>query len=121
MDGITAGEGPGPLAPLPKKARLVLAGFNPAAVDEVQARLIGYNATRLPTLRLARYDVRSRFNREVTGEVQVLRSGQPSGNVEAIGVQELARMDFRLPDGWARCADGERLRQRIMRGRKAPL
>jgi len=50
VDGIVGGEGNGPLDPTPKPAGVVLAGFNPLAVDLVSARLMGFDYRRLPLL-----------------------------------------------------------------------
>jgi len=43
IDGITGGEGNGPLTPTENKAGVVIAGFNPLAVDIVGTRLMGFN------------------------------------------------------------------------------
>lgn len=51
VDGVLAGEKDGPLAPTPKPAGLLVAGLNPAAVDAVLARLMGYRPLSIPTLR----------------------------------------------------------------------
>jgi len=50
VDGIIAGEGNGPMDPVPKNAGLVLAGFNPVAVDLACARLMGFDHVKLPVL-----------------------------------------------------------------------
>src|SRR5439155_6247478 len=51
VDGVLAGEGNGPMAPDPKPAGLLAAGFNPAAVDWVCARLMGFDPDRIPHIR----------------------------------------------------------------------
>jgi uncharacterized protein (DUF362 family) len=51
VDGILAGEGNGPMAPDLKPAGLLAAGFNPAAVDWVCARLMGFDPDRIPHIR----------------------------------------------------------------------
>ncbi|NQU75589.1 MAG: DUF362 domain-containing protein [Planctomycetes bacterium] len=50
VDGIVAGQGNGPLDATAKPAGMILAGFNPAAVDLVCARLMGFDYHRLPML-----------------------------------------------------------------------
>jgi uncharacterized protein (DUF362 family) len=50
VDGIVGGEGNGPLAPDRKEAGLVVAGFNPVAVDTVCATLMGFDCGKLPLL-----------------------------------------------------------------------
>lgn len=51
VDGILAGEGAGPLAPDPRPIGLLAAGFNPAAVDWVCARLMGFDPDRIRHIR----------------------------------------------------------------------
>lgn len=51
VDGIVGGEGNGPLDPTARQTQCVLAGFNPLAVDLVCARLMGFDAQRIPMLR----------------------------------------------------------------------
>lgn len=48
LDGIVAGEGEGPLAPRDVLLGVVLAGTDPAAVDLVAVRLMGFDEERLP-------------------------------------------------------------------------
>jgi uncharacterized protein (DUF362 family) len=50
VDGIVAGEGNGPMAPNPVPAGLIVAGWNPLAVDTVCATLIGFDYRRIPLL-----------------------------------------------------------------------
>jgi uncharacterized protein (DUF362 family) len=52
-DAVIAGEGDGPLAPTPKPAGLILASWNPVAMDLIAARLMGYRWQAIPTLRHA--------------------------------------------------------------------
>jgi uncharacterized protein (DUF362 family) len=51
VDGIVAGEGNGPLDASPRAAGLVIAGRNAVSVDAVCARVIGFDAARLPLIR----------------------------------------------------------------------
>lgn len=53
IDGIIGGEGNGPMSADPHPAGLVIAGGNPAAVDWVAARLMGFDPERLPIVREA--------------------------------------------------------------------
>jgi len=43
IDGIIGGEGDGPLLPIPKSSGVLLAGFNPLAVDICATRLMGFD------------------------------------------------------------------------------
>jgi uncharacterized protein DUF362 len=53
VDGIVAGEGNGPLDPIPRPAGVVLAGSNPVAVDLACARLMGFDYCKIPMLNRA--------------------------------------------------------------------
>lgn len=50
VDGIKAMQGNGPLAGEPKVAGLILAGFNPLAVDVAGAQLMGFDYRKIPML-----------------------------------------------------------------------
>lgn len=50
VDGIIAGEGNGPMAPDPVPAGLIVAGFNPVAVDSACALLMGFEDKKIPLL-----------------------------------------------------------------------
>jgi uncharacterized protein (DUF362 family) len=53
VDAVIAGEGEGPMRPTPKGAGLIVAGENPAAVDIVCARIMGFDEMKIPLLRNA--------------------------------------------------------------------
>lgn len=48
IDGVIGGEGEGPLHPTAYRSGVVLAGFNPLAVDMVATRLMGFDAGYIP-------------------------------------------------------------------------
>jgi Domain of unknown function (DUF362) len=50
MDGLVAGEGNGPLQPLPVKAGVLLASRNPFLVDFAMAKLMGFDAEKIRLL-----------------------------------------------------------------------
>lgn len=50
MDGLIAGEGNGPLQPLPVKAGVMLASANPFLIDFAMAKLMGYDAAKIRLL-----------------------------------------------------------------------
>lgn len=56
VDGIVGGEGAGPLDPRPRPCGVVLAGFNPVAVDLACAQLMGFDYHKIPMLREALAD-----------------------------------------------------------------
>jgi uncharacterized protein (DUF362 family) len=53
VDGIVAGEGNGPLCPDAVAAGVLVAGTNPAEVDAIAARLMGFAPADLPIVRNA--------------------------------------------------------------------
>jgi uncharacterized protein (DUF362 family) len=50
IDGVTGGEGDGPLAPAGRECGVLVAGFNPGAVDIVGARLMGFDFNKIKML-----------------------------------------------------------------------
>lgn len=61
VDGIIAGEKQGPLSPTPKPIGILIAGENPAYIDAVAAKMMGYNIFRIPMIYNAIYSRRSKF------------------------------------------------------------
>jgi uncharacterized protein (DUF362 family) len=53
VDGIIAGQGNGPLDPVPMPAGVILAGTNPVAVDMTCANLMGFDRSRLQIIQRA--------------------------------------------------------------------
>jgi len=51
VDGVIGGEGDGPLTPDGKRSGLIVAGFNPCAVDLVCTRLMGFDYKKIEMLR----------------------------------------------------------------------
>jgi len=51
VDGITGGEGDGPLNPRPKKSNVLIAGIDEAVVDIVTSRIMGFDPFKIPLLR----------------------------------------------------------------------
>jgi len=50
VDGIIAGEGNGPMAVDAKACGVVIAGFNPVAVDTVSAAIMGFDYKKIPMI-----------------------------------------------------------------------
>jgi uncharacterized protein (DUF362 family) len=51
VDGVIGGEGDGPLMPDRKKCGVIVAGFNPCAVDLASTRLMGFEYKKIKMLR----------------------------------------------------------------------
>jgi uncharacterized protein (DUF362 family) len=56
LDGVIAGEGEGPLAPLDKPLGAIIASTDPVAVDLTAVALMGFDETRLPKVNEAMND-----------------------------------------------------------------
>ncbi|MBM3275745.1 MAG: DUF362 domain-containing protein [Candidatus Sericytochromatia bacterium] len=101
VDGIVAGEGEGPLEPVPKPAGLLVAGFNPAYVDAVLAQLMGYNVSRIPTVYHAVYHRKSRFAGPSLEDFNV-RLSDKSGKRREVPIRNLDDLRFEKPRYWRR-------------------
>jgi uncharacterized protein (DUF362 family) len=53
VDGIVGGEGNGPLAPDPVESNVIIIGTDPAAVDAVACKLMGFDPMKVPIVREA--------------------------------------------------------------------
>jgi uncharacterized protein (DUF362 family) len=51
VDGIIGGEGEGPLSPNPVRSGLIIVGTNPVPVDCCCAKLMGFDYTKIPSLK----------------------------------------------------------------------
>ncbi len=101
-DGIVAGEGEGPLYPTSKRAGILAASENPAYLDCVLGRLMGYNMSRLPTLYNAVYHRKSRFGGLPLEELVVQVSEE--GSARSIPFADLPDLGFVKPEHWRRAA-----------------
>jgi hypothetical protein len=79
VDGIVGGEGNGPLDPSPRPSGIIVAGFNPLAVDLSCARLMGFDHRLVPMLHRALQPHRLPLARFGYSEVQNV-SDEPSFN-----------------------------------------
>ena len=96
VDGVVAGEGYGPLRPSPKRAGVILGGWNPLAVDVCGARLIGLDPMRVPLLNYGATHRKSRLVPLCTAieKIRVMDDGVQDelGSVQGLG--------FRIPAEW---------------------
>ena len=102
IDGVVAGEGEGPLAPLDVPLGVVLAATDPIALDLAAVRLMGFDEERLPKLREPMRDtglrvtaVRSPADVEVC-EVDPSGFGEQRRSLDEIE----ARRPFAPHSGW---------------------
>lgn len=106
VDGIIAGEGQGPVKPSPKPAGLLIGGENPATIDAVLTRIVGYNIARIPVVYHALTHRRSRFAADL-GSLSIVHA-EPNGQVRPLSLDQVPRLDFKKPKHWRRAAVGPR-------------
>ncbi len=98
IDGITAGEGEGPLAAIPRPAGAVVGSMNPVAADAVTAALMGFDWRKIPLLKNA---FESRPHPLCTRPAAELSANV---NGELLGLPDLLhsprRMKFEPSAGW---------------------
>ena len=98
VDGIIGGEGNGPLAPTPKNAGVILAGFNPVAVDIAAARLMGFDPMKIKMLKSAVQNSNSRLVDFDMGEVDIQSNNRDwEGEISRFTGKDL---DFTPHHGW---------------------
>ena len=102
VDGIVAGEGEGPLRPKAKHTGLLIAGPNPAYVDAVIGKLMGYNISRVPTTYHAIYHRKSKFGGEFLDNFHV--NVWREGTARSVAFDELPNLQFDKPEHWKRAA-----------------
>jgi len=96
VDGIVAGEGNGPLRPSPKKAGVLIGGFNPVYVDVVMAKLMGYNPYSVKTISLALNHPKSLLvaSHNMTPKIDLFYNGK------RLLVDKLPNLHFIKPKYW---------------------
>jgi uncharacterized protein (DUF362 family) len=104
VDGIVAGEREGPLIPTPKKAGILVAGYNPVEVDLVCSRIMGFDYRKM-----------SAFKHAMDSKKYPLFDGEP-GDIE-IASEKCSKFDdvydaynsgFLPPEGWVGRIEYER-------------
>ena len=88
-----------PLKPIPKPAGIIIVGENPAYIDAVIAKILGYNISRIPTVYNAVYDRRSKFSGPSLSNFEVT-SMLADDTPQQIPFNELPNMDFKKPKFW---------------------
>jgi hypothetical protein len=71
VDGIIGGEGNGPLCPDPVDSGVMIVGQDPAVVDAVACRLMGFDPERVPIVREAFAAHRWPISNQTLPEIQV--------------------------------------------------
>lgn len=96
MDGIVAGEGNGPLQPLPVKIGRILAANDPFLMDTVMAQLVGFDWHKIPLLSRAKSFSDIHWGSFDAETVDVTLDG-----IKVAGIQNLTPLHrFAPPPGW---------------------
>lgn len=100
VDAIIAGEGDGPLAPSPRPTGVVLAGWEPAAVDWACCHLMGFDPDRVPMIRrIPDGDPERPLLPGMLEDVRML-TVRGSAAVPSDGVEGLGQPQFKPHFGW---------------------
>lgn len=96
MDGLTAGEGNGPLQPLPVDLGVLIASRDPFLVDLAMSKIIGFDYRKIPMLANHRMFQDSTWGNFDPDTVRMIVDNEP---VEGIGSVPTLRC-FLPPPGW---------------------
>lgn len=90
VDGIIAMEKEGPMDGIPKDSGIVMAGFNPVAIDYIVSRIIGFDYEKIPQIREG---LKEKFFKLSDFSLQDLsvKSNVNWGNIN---------LQFKAPKGW---------------------
>jgi hypothetical protein len=94
VDGVTAGEGEGPLRPSARHAGVVIFGSDPVRTDDVCARIMGFEPDALAMIREARALPKWPLVTMAPDALSVTDAG--TGHA----MDELPALDFRPAKGW---------------------
>lgn len=95
-DGIVAGEGNGPLQPLPVDFGVILAASDPFLLDMLMARTMGLAYQRMPMLANARQFGRGAWGDFDPEEASIVCDGQILRGIDAVPILR----SFIPPPGW---------------------
>jgi uncharacterized protein (DUF362 family) len=100
VDGVVGGQGNGPLCPFPAPSRVMLAGRNPAVVDAVAARLMGFEPSDLPIVAGAFASHRWPITRDAMDDVVIQDERQGGREIPLARVQPAIPGGFQPHFGW---------------------
>ncbi len=95
LDGLVAGEGNGPLQPLPVEAGVMIASENPFLADVVMSRLMGFDWRKIPSLNHHR-DFKGEWGGFDPDDIEIRENSSCLRGVMAL--QPLCV--FKTPPGW---------------------
>ena len=101
VDGIIGGEGDGPLCPHPVSSAVLVAGDNPAVIDAIACRLMGFDPSAVPLVRQA-FDSTHRWPITETAMSDVrIYDGRVAEEIGLFQVQPAIQGGFRPHFGWS--------------------
>jgi uncharacterized protein (DUF362 family) len=103
VDGIQGGEGNGPICPEPVDSKVLIAGDNPAHIDAVCAKLMGYEPSKLPLI-MHSFDVNTRYPIALCSLYKLIVRDYRSTSPQDISLTSLAlasNAPFQPHFGWA--------------------
>jgi uncharacterized protein (DUF362 family) len=96
VDGVVAGEGDGPLQPVPKNCGLLVAGFNSLEVDLACCSLMGFDYQKIP---MFQYALNSKHYSLFGGDLRNIKIVLNDNESEKT-ISEAHLFDFLAPYGW---------------------
>ncbi len=99
VDGMTAGEGNGPVHVDAKPCGLIVCGFNPLAVDAVCAEIMGFDSACIPMLARG-FDVQEYPLADFAAEAIECSSNHPQWSGSFAQLRRAPHMGFRPHFGW---------------------
>ena len=101
VDGVIGGEGNGPLHPTARRCGVLLAGFNPVAVDHLAAALMGLDWRKIALLREAWHPIPAELALVPEGSCRDQIEVLVDGAVRSLSwVEENLAIPFEPPPGW---------------------
>ncbi|WP_174591513.1 DUF362 domain-containing protein [Methanocella conradii] len=97
VDGVIAGQGEGPLMPVPKRAGVLVAGSNPVAVDLVCSSIMGFDYRKMPVFRHVMRSKKYPLFEGAPEDIEIV-SDKCSRLEDVYGSYNCS---FLPPDGWA--------------------
>jgi uncharacterized protein (DUF362 family) len=110
VDGIVAGEGDGPLRPKPKPTGIIVVGQNPAYIDAVLARIMGYSIPRVPLVYHALYHRKSLFCGPDLKEFSVSLITD-NRETRSLKFYDLPVLQLEKPHNWKRAETGTQVKR----------
>jgi len=106
VDGIIGGQGNGPLCPDPVQSNVLVAGANPAEVDAVVAKLMGFDPERIPIVKHA-YDANNWPLSTCSMDEITIADGRVDRELELAEVSPAVEGGFLPHFGWKNLRDGK--------------